>query len=365
MDHKYWLVVATLVTSSIVGCGNKEKHLCDACCSNSDCSSGLCATFGDQQRLCAEKINGSPTSCCVRISANTESCQNYYYSAANASADEGKCTKPVDPYANCTWDLGTGAEVAGPPPTLNNSADLSGAAIGTVAVDPTNTRRVVSVQMTTPVAGLESDQGYVTRSSTKTEAAFLIVPVRNTGTGYPCGIKATAVRWLNGTSSMGPNSESAFNGSVGTTASGTINSCLAPGETGYINTYATDSAGLTPFSSVTSIEIDLVSAGEGTASAASLIPNSYEVGTCTGGRTLRVQATATGGDASVTVGSGGMISGLMMFLDSDGLPLGAWTHVTTTKSLEITAGESAYFYDGLLSAPAASRARIFVPTFSH
>jgi hypothetical protein len=60
-----------------------------------------------------------------------------------------------------------------------------------------------------------------------------------------------------------------------------------------------------------------------------------------------------------------MISGLLLFLDADGLPVGAWDHVTTKKSLQIAAGETASFYADLSSsAPKVSRVLVFTPIFS-
>ena len=59
----------------------------------------------------------------------------------------------VDPFASCVWDLGSGTTEAGPAPTGNNSADLSGAVLGDIAFDRATMRRAIPVQVTTALTG--------------------------------------------------------------------------------------------------------------------------------------------------------------------------------------------------------------------
>jgi hypothetical protein len=358
------VVVSLVVLALASGC-SKGLEICGVCCSNSDCESGACGTFPDGKRLCANKVQGLRTSCCVRLGATSESCQFYSYSETDVTTHDRMCYAPPEPFSDCTWKAPAGTTVAGPPPTSNNAADLSGATVGRTAVDPA-LRRTVPAALSPAVPDLEVGDAFLLKQSATSETFFIVLPLRNTGSSLICGIAAMSLSTLNAAGSVtADNSYPAFNGSVGVAGARATNGCLAPGETGYFNSVDTSVTTAT-FADTASLRLGLKATTPGTAVTATLIPNRFEMGSCAGmSDVLRVQATAAGGDVSVAVGAGGMISGLLLFLDADGLPVGAWDHVTTKKSLQIAAGETASFYADLSSsAPKVSRVLVFTPIFS-
>ena len=278
-------------------------------------------------------------------------------SGSKGSADAGP-----DPYASCTWDLATGAQVAGPAPAQDDSADLGGAAFGTEAFDATQERRTVTLHVSTPLPGLTLGQAYLTRLTPTDEGAFLTIPASYSGTETPCFIKATNVTW---TSAAGQKLNSVDNmyieGSVGALPSMLdTDTCLAPGDSGYFLGIESPSGASALYSAVDSIALSLQSTSPGSAPAAKLTPTRYDVGTCSSTRTLRVQATIGGSTAAVGMaGTLGSI-GSVVFLDSSGLPAG-WTFVSQNQPANFTAGGSTSFYGSLPVAPAVSRAQVYLP----
>jgi hypothetical protein len=359
------MVLAAFAASLAPAC-SKEAGLCSSCCYNADCESGVCGTFPDGKRLCAERVSGAPTECCVKYSETLDSCQYYYYSAGDVQANDGVCYQPPDPHGNCTWKEPSGGPVAAVGLPSNNSAVLDGAMIGSVAIDPAETRRVVPVVLDTTTPGLEANQAFILRKTPTSTAADLIIPLRNVGTSHACGIESDTIAWLDADGAVIKDDRySAFNGSVATARGNATNLCLAPGEIGYFNSAATGSDDAVVYASTASIRIAVIAPDEGMQVLASLVPERYDIGTCAGSQpTIRVQASAAGGAVSVRVSSGGMISGLLLFLDPEGLPAYSWSHVTTTKTLEVATGETATFYGDLpSSAPALSRILVFAPLF--
>jgi hypothetical protein len=359
-------MVLVVFAASLAAACSKEAGLCSTCCSNADCESGVCGTFPGGTRLCAERVSGAPTECCVKYSETVEHCDYYYYSKTDVQTNDGVCYQPPDPHGDCTWKEPSGGPVAAVGLPSNNSAVLDGAKIGSVAIDSAETRRVVPVVLDTTIPGLEADQAFILRKTPASTDAYLIIPLRNSGTGYPCGIESGTIAWLGADGAvLKDDGYSAFNGSVATARGNATNLCLAPGEAGYFNSAAIDSDGSGVYANTVSIQIAVIAPDRGVPVAASLVPDRYDIGTCAGSQpTIRVQASAAGGPVSVRVSSGGMISGLLLFLDSDGAPAYSWSHVTTTKTLEVASGETAVFYGDLpSSAPALSRILVFAPLF--
>jgi hypothetical protein len=265
----------------------------------------------------------------------------------------------VDPYATCTWDGGSGTRMAGPPPTQDNSADLGGDPVGTQPFDPNQDRRVLPVNVTVPLPGLQVGQAYLTRLSTTNETADVTIPVTNTGTGYPCFVTTKPYRWLDVNGQLLNTTNTEFlHGSVGV-LSGTLytETCLAPGESGYFLgiELATGSAPL--YSAVVSIDLGLSSTNTGSAPSAKLLPTRYDVGTCSGNRTLRVQAAISGG----TVAIGGRSTSLApaFYLDANGVPAG-WTFLSQNQPANAAPGSTANFYTNLIFDPAVTRLQFFL-----
>jgi hypothetical protein len=257
----------------------------------------------------------------------------------------------------CTWTLGSGTP-QGTAPTQDNSADLAGAAFGTDAFDATQQRRTVTLSVTTPLAGISLGQAYLTHPLGIDDAAYLTVAVTNTGTGLPCFVQTTTYNWLNASGQvLNPASTVYLDGSVGMlSAQHNTDSCLAPGETGYLTDVELVS-GTALYSGVASIQIGLTSMGVGTIPTEKFLPTRYDVGTCSGNRTLRVTGTARG--ASVSVGDTGADLAPAVFLDSAGVPVG-WTLLTQMQPSNVASGAEGYFFDEL-SEPAVSRAQVFLP----
>jgi hypothetical protein len=265
--------------------------------------------------------------------------------AANSVGDGG-----------CAWNLGSGTP-QGTPPTQDNSADMAGAVLGTDAFDATQQRRVVGLTVTTPLPGISLGLAYLTHPVGIDDAAYLTVAVTNTGTGFPCFVQTTTFNWLNASGQvLNPMSTVYVDGSVGMLPSQVnTDSCLAPGESGYL-TDVELVTGTALYSAVATIQIGLQSMGVGTTPTATFLPTRYDVGTCSGNRTLRVTGTARGG--SVSVGDTGGDLAPAVFLDAAGVPVG-WTLLTQMQPSNVAPGAEGYFFDEL-SEPAISRVQVFL-----
>jgi len=176
-----------------------------------------------------------------------------------------------------------------PGPT-NNSAVLSGPAVGTNAAPAANLRRIIPVSATG--GGFEVGSGYVTRPEPADANVYLAVPVKNTTSGLRCAIGATSLVWQ-GTDSVATSS---LQGSVGQNSSGFGNRCLQPGETGYLVDIAP-----TPsvFDSATGVTLSLSAEDQGwTTPEAAIVPTSYSLS----GSSLVVNYTNSGTVTATVVG---------------------------------------------------------------
>ncbi len=278
-------------------------------------------------------------------------------SGGGSSGAPGGGDSGSDPFAGCTWTIGSGTPQA-PAPTQDNSADLGTAVFGIDAFDATQRRRVVPVNVTSPLPGITLSQAYVTRLTTADETAYITIAATNSGMEYPCFVQATTSQWLDSNGQvLNPGGNGPYlSGSVGALSDMlSTDSCLAPGETGYFIDLAI--AGNAPiYSAIASIQIGLQSLATGTTPPGKLLPSRYEVGTCAGNRTMRVTGTASGG--TVSVGPGANLAPAI-FLDGAGLPVG-WALLIEELSVNVAAGSVAYFADGQ-DEPAVARARVFLP----
>jgi hypothetical protein len=298
-----------------------------------------------------------------RVAANTgdDSGASSSSQPSDATTDDANAPAEGDGGgdADCTWTLGLGVP-QGPAPTLDNSADLTGADFGTDTFDSAEQRRTVPVDVTGSLPqGISLGMAYLTAQATTDMVAYLILPVTNSGTDFPCFIQTTTYNWLSVTGQVLNSGCGLYiDGSVGA-ISPMVNSetCLAPGESGYLTDVQFAASG-SLFSEVASIQLGLVSASTGSSPDATLQPTRYDVGTCSGVRTVRVVGTA--GGAGVSVGeSVNADLAPTIFLDAAGLPI-RWSYLTQMQSSNVAAGETTYFVDDL-SEPEASRARVFLP----
>lgn len=275
-------------------------------------------------------------------------------SPEDASSDAGL---PDDDTSDaCTWNLGSGVP-EGSAPTQDNSADMTGATFGTDAFDVTQRRRTVPVTVATPFAGIALGPAYFTRPIAGDESAALTLVVTNSGTDFPCFVTATTYQWLGATGQVLSTTSGLYlDGLVGFVNVTDTDTCLAPGETGYF-TDVQAAEGSPLYSAVASVSIGLASSGSGTTPAAKFVPNRYDIGTCAGNRTLRVEGIASG--AEVSVGDLGGDLAPAIFLDATGLPVG-WSLLSQMQPANVAVGAGAYFFDNG-PEPAVSRARVFLP----
>jgi len=288
-------------------------------------------------------------------------------SGPEALSDAAVAPDAIVDDAGCSWNLGSGT-AQGTPPTGDNSADLAGATFGTDPFDAAQQRRTVPLTMTSPLAGLSVGNVYLTGFS---GGAYLVVPVSNTGANIPCFVQTAAYSWTgaNGQVLVGQAADAASTANAGTADSiylygsnavvsttFTSDTCLAPGETGYLVDVAIDPTG-SVYSSVASVEIELQSSFNGSTPTAKLLPTAYDIGTCRGNRAARVLGTASGSE--ISVGGAGGDFGLAVFLDATGLPV-RWSLFSQMQVSNLMAGNTAYFEDDF-PEPAVARARIYLP----
>jgi len=260
-----------------------------------------------------------------------------------------------DPFASCTWTLGTGKAFAGSPPTGNNSADLQGPALGDVPFTASTARRAVPVKVGTTLAGLTVGQAYLTRN-TSTADTDVTIPVTNGGTDYPCFVTAHSLHYLStaGTILYSADDPIYLSGSVGDLGvTFYTNTCLAPGETGYL----LDIQSAASFSGAASVELDLAASSSGKQPTGHLNPTQYEIGTCGATRYLRLTAMNSG-RTTISVGAD-VRYGPGVLLDADGLPAG-WILLEDDPAAQLRPGETAYFLTDLPDVAAVTRARFFV-----
>jgi hypothetical protein len=353
---------------------------CDQCTST-DCkfefSGDQTCTYPNGVQRCSVE-NGTETAHCagevaiLSISDGNASCEgsapgggsggsdNAMPSASGGSSGAGASGSSGVPdlFGNCTFPDATSSQPAAAAPTLNNSADLSGTALGDVAFAPDGMRRSVPVEVDQGALQLELGDAYLTRADDG-ETAYVTIPVKNGGTGHPCFIEAMPFQWLaaDGTVLNDSTQTTFVYGSVGDMGSGIFtDTCLGPGESGYLIDIEI-STGEPFFSGTASIKLGISSSRSGTSSAGHLVPQEYDVGTCSGQRSMRAVAL---NDGSAPVALTGSTTGsLVVFLDADAVPAG-WTFFENQPTLTVGAGESATFFTFTAEEPDVTRARFLV-----
>jgi hypothetical protein len=183
-----------------------------------------------------------------------------------------------------------------PGPT-NNSAVLSGAAVGANTASSAELRRVIPVSATG--AGFEVGSGYVTRREPADANVYLAVPVKNTTSGLRCAIRAASIAWQDATgqalsSSTGMTS---LQGSVGQNGTSFFSTCLQPNEAGYLVDLVPTA---TVFDSVARVVLSLGAEDQGwTLPEAAVVPTSYS----TTATSVTVNYVNSGTAAATVLGS--------------------------------------------------------------
>jgi len=273
----------------------------------------------------------------------------------------------VDPFADCVWDLGSGTTVSGPAPTGDNSADLSGAVLGDLAFDPVTMRRAVPVRVDGVLPGFTvSPTAYLTRTDPTTETASLVLTVTNGGTDLPCFVEAQPFRWLdvNAQPLNDPTTALVYlAGSVAETlAQGYSDTCLGPGETGYLIDYQVPAGTGALFTATSAIELTLVASTTGTKIHSDLTPYQYDVGHCPDPdpvRSVRVLGRNNGTDWVFLSDPDPMLAPVVL-LDDAGIPAG-FSYVETGAYAQVGPGETAALVASLSSAFSVQRAVFSLP----
>jgi hypothetical protein len=161
------------------------------------------------------------------------------------------------------------SEDAGP---TNNSAVMSGAAVGTNAASPADLRRVIPVSATG--AGFEVGSAYVTRRQVADANVYLAVPVKNTTSALRCAIRATSLDWQDAAGqALASSTAASLQGSVGQNGTSFASTCLQPEETGYLVDISTTTA---LFSNAMRVGLSLGAEDQGwTTPQAAVVPTSY------------------------------------------------------------------------------------------
>jgi hypothetical protein len=232
--------------------------------------------------------------------------------------------------------------------------------LGGLAFDTSTMRRMIPITMGTPIAGLQVGPAYLTRSDTATETAYLTIAVTNTGTQRPCFIKASPLSYLNGSQVLNDPTHAGYvSGSVGDVGFGIFtDTCLGPGESGYIIDIQLDSSGTAFFSSTTSIALSLASSSAGTVPGGHLHPTGYEVGSCAPMRSLRL-TTVNDGTAAVEVAQSTPALSPVILLDGGGLPAG-WLYLQDNVASQVAVGEMVSLDAMVTAVWAVDRARFFI-----
>jgi len=269
----------------------------------------------------------------------------------------------VDPFAACVWDLGSGTTMAGPPPTTNDSADLSGAVLGDIAFAPSTMRKAIPVHVATSLSGfVVGPMAYVTRNDPTTEALSLTLPVQNHSADVRCFVRAAAFTWRDATGKAlnDPTTFAYVQGSVGLTAGGTYtDTCLGPQESGYFLDAGTPAGGDALYTALTSIDLSLDSTTTGVV-AGSVRPYRYDVGHCPmpePRRSLRVWAR-NDGQSYVRVATDGLALDPAVLLDEQGVPAG-WTYLSRDVATVVDVGQTTQMVGNLGGSFSLSRAALF------
>lgn len=276
---------------------------------------------------------------------------------ADGAAEDGSAADGGD----CAWIPGTASEVAGPPPAQNDSADLRGPAIGSLPFDAGTMRRVVPVAVGATIDGLQIGQAYLSRTDTFDETAYLTIPVTYSGTGHPCFVVASPLRYKNGDQILNDSSDESYViGSVGDAGFGFYtDSCLNAGDSGYfIDIQLATTPDSKFFSGTTSLEMSVGSSFEGTTPAGRLVPTGYDLGSCGGMRTLRVSAV-NDGTGPIFAPLYGFPDSPAIFLDAAALPAG-WTYLGATEAGNVPPGATSTHTASVDYTVAVSRARFFL-----
>lgn len=234
----------------------------------------------------------------------------------------------------------------------NNSAVLTGAALGAGTTPNSELQKVIGSSLTGATPTFRLGEAYATRTSADSQTLAWFVPVTNQSSSLQCFVQATSIEFRDSEgTTLAVDELDYVSGSVGVSqGSGSYtDTCLGGGETGYLFGIELEDEVPSVYSLVSAVVVATVGGETGfVAPAARLIPQSYTV--------------ATADNESFIVGVRNDGTGAARFgefshhflLDGGGRPL-SWDYFRDDATGDLVeAGETrslagSFFYDGLAS----------------
>ncbi len=249
-----------------------------------------------------------------------------------------------------------------PPPFLgdNNSAVLTGPAVGTSANAIATLRKPLTVSVAGPSATLPAARAFALRPSSTTESTYLVVEVSNAGTTPLCFISYKELEVRDSAGLTLKLRQGGFvQGSVGQLGSRSkpilTDTCLAARERGLILDIALATSGEQVFTRAESIVFrwDTATESEPAMPAPKLTPTAYSV---TSAGAVNVAFTNTGSGEALMVGH----FSRFVLLDPEGLPL-FWGFIrdkTSPSGGRIPAGGEGSVEEGTTSGYGGAATRL-------
>jgi hypothetical protein len=211
----------------------------------------------------------------------------------------------------------------------NNAATLTGATLGNCSgSSSTVRRRQIPLLINGGSGDFQIGDAYLLEDQTAIDYAILVAPVKNVGTVYHCGIgpPTNGYDWLDAQGmSMNVTSGPAVIGSEGDVGMPPYydESCLAPGDTGFIIDNQRFIGIVEPYNVVATVTLALVSQKTGVAPGAIVIPQSYTY------KTIPVPEVdiVLGNVGTAAAVIAGLDYGTYILLDSGGLPTWIGSHL--------------------------------------
>lgn len=210
------------------------------------------------------------------------------------------------------------------PFTGNNSALLSGAAIGTGTAAVGDLRKQIAVTVLGQNDSFAIGTAFATRPSTSSDAAYIVLPVTNTGSQTLCFVKLTGLTYRDaGGAALTAPDFTFVDGSVEKVSSTIFtDTCLVPGETGMVHDITTNL-----YSAVAKMEFTFESGSPPIGvPTASVIPQSYTTPSTSSAPVITVKNVGSG---PANIGGG---TSTWFLLDDANQPL-SWGFAFTDPSI--------------------------------
>jgi hypothetical protein len=230
---------------------------------------------------------------------------------------------------------GAGGGVPGnwlPTATTNDAANLSGMSVGLCDGSASLLRKKIPVALTGGGTQFSIGDGYLLSDASVPQYAWLALPVTNLGTTMHCFVSASDYSWLDSAGNSEGTLLAYVTGSVGQ-VDPTIytDTCLAPGETGFLLDIQSDLVSDDIYTPTTSVTLALSTSSDGTRPPAKISPLGYTVA----GAALAV-AFENGGTGPADIAESNSCPYILV--DSGGLPV-TWAFLDPTPLGELGVGQ--------------------------